>query len=454
MRHVVVMTTTSSVGLVSVFFVDALNLFYISLLGEKELAAAIGYASTLLFFSVSVSIGMTIAASALVARAIGAGEDAKARSITTTTTLYIVAALCLFAFALFPLRSVLLESLGASGETLDMAVHFSGIVIPSIPLLGLAMASGALLRSKGDARRAMYVTLSGAIAALFLDPLLIFGLDLGITGAAIATVLIRIIIVFVGFHGVHVIHRMLGRPRMHEFASYLKPFFVIAFPAIITQLATPVGNAYVTFSIAEFGDDAVAGWAIVGRLVPVAFGVVFALSGAVGPILGQNYGAKLYDRVYGGMRDALLFSFLFCVAVWVLLAITNQWIVWLFSATGDAADLIRSFCFFVAGSFIFTAALFVSNAAFNNLGRPFYATMLNWGRATLGTIPFVYVGKEWGADGILIAWGLGGVFFGIMGGIGALNHIRKLPQIDCEDEQPPHIPPSANSPFTSGKGAS
>ena len=455
MRHVIVMTTTSSVGLVSVFFVDALNLFYISMLGQQELAAAIGYAYTVLFFSISISIGLTIAASALVARTIGAGEAEKARRLATSSVLYIIMASVLLATVLYLSRYYFLSLLGATGETLKMSADFLRIVIPSIPLLGLGMLAGALLRSQGDAKRAMYVTLAGAITALIVDPLLIFGLDLGITGAAFATVITRIVIFAVGYHGVQVVHSMLGRVSLADVASHFKPLFTIALPALATQLATPVGNAYVTYSIAPFGDDAVAGWAIVGRLVPVAFGVVFALSGAVGPIIGQNYGAKLIDRVMQTMRDALLFSLLFCVGVWALLALGNGWIVWLFDAQGDAASMIRSFCFYVAGTFVFTAALFVSNAAFNNLGHPLYATSLNWGRATLGTIPFVYVGSAWGANGILIAWGLGGVAFGILGAIGSFWIIKKLPDREIDETAPaPSIPPSANSPFTTGKGAS
>ena len=78
MRHVITMTLTGSVGLVAVFAVDALNLFYISLLGQAELAAAIGYAGTLMFFTVSVAIGLTIATGALVSRALGAGDREEA----------------------------------------------------------------------------------------------------------------------------------------------------------------------------------------------------------------------------------------------------------------------------------------------------------------------------------------------------------------------------------------
>src|ERR1700742_3621739 len=74
MRHVVVMTATGSIGLMAIFVVDFLNLFYIALLGQQELAAAIGYAGTVLFFTISLCIGVTIAGTALVSRALGARQ--------------------------------------------------------------------------------------------------------------------------------------------------------------------------------------------------------------------------------------------------------------------------------------------------------------------------------------------------------------------------------------------
>ncbi|MFD0916134.1 MATE family efflux transporter [Pseudahrensia aquimaris] len=455
MRHVIVMTLTASAGLVSVFFIDALNLFYISLLGQQALAAAVGYATTILFFSFSIGIGMSISASALVSRAIGAGETERSRKMATTALIYLAVAMVVFSTLLFFTRHATLAMIGAQGEALEMAARFMAIVIPSIPLVGFGMCFGALLRSKGDAKRAMYVTLSGAAAAMVLDPLLIFGFDMGLDGAAYATVLSRLVIVAVGLHGVHKVHNMLGRPDAEDFIGHLRPFMGIALPALTTQMATPVGNAYVTGAIAEFGDDAVAGWAIVGRLIPVAFGVIFALSGAVGPILGQNYGAKDYPRVLQSMKDAFVFTLVFCLSVWLLLALGKDGIIWLFGASGEAADIISIFCLWGAGTFVFAGALFVANAAFNNLGKPLLATAYNWGRATLGTIPFVYFGMAWGAEGVIIGWSLGAVVFGGLGVLSAYRLVKNLPETDGGGpiDPPTHLPPSANSPFTTAKGA-
>ena len=454
MRHVVVMTATSSVGLVAIFIVDAINLFYISLLGQQELAAAIGYAATIMFFSVSVCIGISIATAALVGRALGAGEGIRAKQRATSSLLYLLVLTSLFAAALFPSLPFFLNLIGAEGETLQLALNFMRIVVPSIPLLGLGMCLGALLRAKGDPKRAMYITLAGGAAALVLDPLFIFGFDMGIEGAAVATFLVRAILVVVGFWGVQSVHKMLGKPDIKAALADIKPFLTIALPAVATQLATPVGNAYVTSAIAEFGDDAVAGWAIIGRLIPVAFGVIFALSGAAGPILSQNYGARAFGRVNATMRDSLLFMLIYCLSMWALLAILYPWIISLFGASDDAAVLIRLFCLYVAASFLFNGALFVANAAFNNLGFPIYATFFNWGRATLGVIPFVLIGKSYGPEGILIGWGLGAVVFGVGAAMVAFRQIKKLPEREQELEKPGALPPSANSPFTSGKGAS
>lgn len=455
MRHVITMTATGSVGLIAIFVVDALNLFYISLLGVKELAAAIGFASTLLFFTVSVSIGFTIACGALVARCLGRGDRDEAARMGGASLVFMGLTTGAIAIAVWPFLHVLLSLLGAKGETLELATRFLRIVMPSMPVMALGMCTTGILRGVGDARRAMYVTLGAGIAAAILDPLLIFGLDLGLDGAAISTVLSRCVMLAIGLHGAQVVHRLVRMPDLGRLKAAARPFFAIGVPAVLTQVATPVGNAYVTVEMAAFGDEAVAGWAIVGRLVPVAFGVIFALSGSVGPILGQNYGARKYDRLVTTMRDSLLFTVVYVLAVWALLALFSGQIAALFGATGIARELIVFFCLFAAGSFLFNGAIFVASAAFNNLGYPTYSTFFNWGRSTLGVIPFVWAGAQlYGAKGVIAGWGLGAVVFGILSVIVCFRVVRNIAANPPETKEPPPAPPpSAQSPFTTGKAA-
>ena len=207
--------------------------------------------------------------------------------------------------------------------------------------------------------------------------------------------------------------------------------------------------------MAPFGDDAVAGWAIIGRIVPVAFGVIFALSGAVGPIIGQNFGARRFDRLTSTLRDSLTVTIVYVLAVWALLALFAGPIASLFGASGLARELIVFFCLFAAGSFLFDGAIFVASAAFNNLGYPAYSTLFNWGRSTLGVIPFVWAGAHFfGAEGVIAGRGLGAVVFGIVSMMVCFRTVADIAAKSArEEEAVPALPPAANSPFSTGKAS-
>lgn len=427
LRHVAVMTAAGSIGLMAVFVVDLLNLFYISLLGEEELAAAIGYAGTVMFFTTSVGIGVMIAGSALVSRAVGSAQIESGRRLSTSSFLYMALATGLMAAAMLPLLGPILSLLGATGRTLDLARDFLLIVLPSTPLLGIGMAASGTLRGIGDARRSMWVTLSGGLATAVLDPLLILALGLGVEGAAIATVAARLVMAAYGLHAVVRVHRLAERPSLSGLLADLGPLSSIAVPAILTNVATPIGNAYVTHALAPHGDAAVAAWAVIGRLIPVAFGPLFALTGAIGPIIGQNVGAERYDRVRQAIRDSLKLTLAYVLLVWLVMALARQPIAGVFGLSPEGVALVEFFCLYAAGSYVFFGALFVANAAFNNLGAPLLSTLFNWGRATLGTMPFVWLGGQYfGAAGVLAGQALGSVAFGVAALICAFAVVGRL----------------------------
>ncbi|NRB34331.1 MAG: MATE family efflux transporter [Rhodobacteraceae bacterium] len=411
-RHVATMSLTSSVGLTAVFAVDFIDMVFISMLGKAALAAAVGYAGAVLFFTSAFGIGMAIAGGALVARALGEGQPAAARRKATHVLIY--GALFAAGFALIVWLNLrpIVQLVGATGETADLAVHYLAILVPFLPLLVLGMIGGAILRAHGAARLSMMATIWAGLANAILDPILIFGLNMELTGAALASVAARIVMVAAALYPIWRYHGGFSRLTPRRLMADLPPIFTIAIPAILTQLATPVGQAYVTRAMAEFGEAAVAGMAVISRLMPVSFAVIFALSGAVGPIIGQNAGAGLTDRVRGTYRAALGFTLGVVVLISALLFLLRWPIAGLFQAEGITLQLILLFCGPLALAYVFNGVIFVSNASFNNLGHPFYSTWINWGRHTLGTIPFVIVFAAWlGAPGVLIGQAVGGAIF-------------------------------------------
>ncbi|MDQ0391564.1 MATE family efflux transporter [Labrys monachus] len=428
MRHVVVMTSTGSIGLMAVFAVDLINLWYISHLGDTVATAAVGYASTILFMTTSVCIGIMISAGALCSRALGGRNRPLARRFAASTMVWMLVVTTGVALCSFPFIRPILAGLGATGRTLDLATIYLQITTPTVILIGIGVGFSGVLRAVGDARRAMYVTLSGAIVAAILDPVFILWLGLGVEGAACVVVFSRAALALLGWYGAVRVHGLVARLSIRDALADFIPIIGIAGPAVLANLATPVANSYMTAVLAPFGDGAVAGNAVTGRLVAFCFGGIFSLSGVVGPIFGQNYGAGRLDRVRRTLTDAFIFTTIYALVMWAVLAAGHHGVVRLFNIVDpEAARLIEFFCLFVAGSWIFHGLLFVANASFNNLGFPIASTIFNWGKTTLGTIPFALAGATlWGAEGALAGQGLGAVLFGVIGVWWAYRSLRRL----------------------------
>ena len=359
-RHIIVMAGTGTIGLMAVFLVDFLNLFYISRLGNTHYTAAIGFANAINFLQVAVCIGMSIGITVITARLIGEKKHDQANQIIASFLLLMTIIMVVIGIIITLFRYPILSILGAQDVVLEQASQFIIITSPFLFFLGLGMALSGLLRAGGDAKRSMYITLIGAFVTAILDPLII---------------------------------KMM----------------------------------------AVFGSDAVSSQTAIDRIIPVAFAFVFALTGSVGPIISQNYGSGFRDRMNETLIVALKLVCLCVVCAWLFFLLGEEWVIKMFFLKGDGVELMRLFCRWLILGNLFLGMLFVSNTAFNNLGYPLLSTFFNWGRATLGTIPFVWYGATYGPKGILIGQVLGVIPFGIFSVLCAfyvIHHIKITRMID------------------------
>lgn len=196
----------------------------------------------------------------------------------------------------------------------ERAKFLSANLLRQITVMSLTASVGLMAVFAVDFINMIFISMLGkaelaaAIGYAVLDPILIFGLHLDLTGAAISTVCARVAIAGIALVPLIRVYGGFGKPTQASVSLDLSPVLAFAVPAVLTQLATPVGQAFVTRAMSDYGEQAVAGMAIISRMTPVAFGVIFALSGAVGPIIGQNIGAGQFDRVKGAFRDGLIFT--------------------------------------------------------------------------------------------------------------------------------------------------
>ncbi|AMO72709.1 MATE family efflux transporter [Sphingorhabdus sp. M41] len=410
------MSLTASIGLLTMFVVDFADLFYIAQLADSSLTAAMGFAATILFFATAFHIGLMIATSALAARHIGQGDPDRARRYLTnilvlSTMLMVPLAILFFIFA-----PDILHLAGADGTANQAATGYIRIVAPFMPFSVAAMVCSGFLRAHGAARRAMNVTLSMGITNAILDPIFIFGLDWGINGAAVASACAAVVSAMFAISPIIKSYGGFDRFSLPSFRKDIPPIMTILIPAILTNVATPIGGFISYRFVADYSDDVIAGFAVVGRVVPVAFCLMFSLSGAIGPIIGQNFGAEQFDRVRTTIKQATIFALIYTLIIWPILYLFSGPISDAFHLQGEGRHVFWLFAALLTPLFFFNGMLFIGNAACNNLGHPNWSTVMNWLRNTLGLLPFLWLGREfYGLDGIVVAPAFGGVIFGIAG---------------------------------------
>ncbi len=442
MGHVVRMTMAGAMGITFVFLVDAANLYWIAKLGDPQLLAAVGFAFAVQFFSVSSGIGLMIASTALISRSIGAGRRDMARRQATSAA--VIAGVWQFAVAslIILFRHEIVAMIGATGETAALAARYLAISLPSLGIMAVSLIANGALRAEGDGRRSMLVTLLSGAVAMVVDPVLIYGMGLGLDGAAYGITLFRFVMLALALKFAIGTHDLLARPAMADIRDTLRPYLAIAVPAILTQLATPVGNFLATTVMAPFGDDAMAGWAVVGRLTVVAFGGIFSLAGAIGGIFGQNFGACAYDRVRSTYRDALVFGLCYTLVTWAILAALGHRIAGLFELTPQGIEVVLAFTSIGAGGYVLGSALFVANSAFNSLGKPTRSTLINWVRDGALTLPLALLFASWfGANGVIYAQAAASTIVGLFAGLWGWRYVvglqrRTVPPLDLAPPRP------------------
>ncbi|KAA3629931.1 MAG: MATE family efflux transporter, partial [Proteobacteria bacterium] len=294
--HLVRLTVPMIWGILAMMSLNVVDTWFVAQLGKDELAA-MSFTFPVVMVLVSLGIGLMAGTSSVIARVVGRGDWPRVQRLTTDALL--LAALC--AVILSVVGLLLLEPifrlLGAGDDLMPlirdyMTVWFAGYVVFLVPMAGV----GAI-RAVGEARLQSYIMLVASLVNLVLDPLLIFGLlgfpALGMTGAALATVLARASSLALGFYVLHHKKEMmaLSLPTRVELIDSWRAVGHVGLPAAGTNVIIPLATGALVAMVSKFGPEAVAGYGAASRLEALALVVFFARSSIIGPFVGQNLGA-------------------------------------------------------------------------------------------------------------------------------------------------------------------
>ena len=407
-------------GLVSILLINLVDTFYISMIGVQELVA-ISFTFPITFTLMSFSFGIGIGASAVISRAIGEGDNHRVKRLTTDSLILVALIIMVVSGLSYLNLHSIFNLMGASDESFPLIEEYMtpwliGVVFVVIPIVG-----NSAIRATGDTKTPSIIMVIAAIVNAVLDPILIFGYgpfpEMGIKGAAIATVISYISIMIAGLWVLGKREQMLTAnwPGIIDILISWKALLYIGIPAIFTQLLFPFSNAVLTRLAANISEEAVAAFGVGTRIESLAMIGSMALSSVIIPFIGQNYGANNFDRIKTASRFSLYFAMIWGGTAWVFLALISTVIAWAFTNDPEIQDLIKQYYWIVPFGFGFHGISQLISASCNALHRPFHSTTINIMRLFLFLIPLVYLGSQfWGTTGFFVGIALGNLATGVI----------------------------------------
>lgn len=293
---------------------DIVNAFWVGRLGENAIAA-ITASGPLFFVLISFGAGLATAGAVLIAQNAGAKRFDMLDHVAAQTLLMVALMALAFTLAGAASAGALLRLIGVAPAIHDLALDYLHIrYVGMIPMFGF-MAVQAMLQAVGEVRFAMRVQIGGVLANALIDPLLIFGIgpfpELGVAGAAVATVLVQMTTLAVVLH-----HLLGGRSTLHLRARHFRPDWAhirlatsLGLPASIEQAIRTFSSLLLMALAASFGTLGLAAFGVGSRPLNFWFTPMVGLSIATAAVVGQNIGAGLVERAEQAARLAAWLAF-------------------------------------------------------------------------------------------------------------------------------------------------
>ena len=407
------------VGILGMMAFNVIDVFFVGKLGTVPLAAI-----TLTFPVVMVvgtfTLGLGVGAMAVISRGIGAGD--RSRIVHYSTDALTLAGVCVVLLTGLGLLTIdpLFTLLGASESMLPyvrqyMIIWYPGMLFYIVPIVG-----SNIIRATGDTVTPSVVMLLGVIINAVLDPILIFGWGpvpgMGMSGAAVATVIARGVTLIVTIWVLHFREHLLTSPWPGP-ANLLrswKTILEVGLPVAVSNAVIPVALGIVTRLVTRFGEEAVAGFGIASRVEGFGLAVVFALSTGISPFVGQNFGAGRIDRIAEGISLARIFSlawgFFLALLFWIFARPVATW----FNSDPLVVESAVLYLWIVPFSLGLRSIHQIIWTSLNVLGRPWDSLVLEFVMAFALWIPLAWAGGEIAGTAGLY-WGL--TLANIIGGI-------------------------------------
>ncbi len=403
------LTLPMVLGISSSLLAGLAETYYLGLLGSTELAA-LGFTFPVTSGLMSLTLGVSIGLSSVLAREVGAGNQLNIK--TTATGGLTLASLVMVIVSILGLLSTswLFTALGANEQTLPLVTEYMQLWYLSLLFMAIPSVGANALRATGDAKISGYLMVAGSVLQVILAPVFIFGLlglpELGMTGAALGNLIARILMCCV------TLYILVNQYQLIQFRGVdpkallqaWRSILVVSIPATATNLIGPVSSAFIVSLLAGYGQSTVAGFAIANRVEGLFVIPLFALSASIGPFVGQNFGAKAHDRADAAMRLSFRWSLYWGLGVALALYFIAEPLVHIFDKDPQVAKVAILYLMVVPISFGTWGVIMMASAIFNALGYPLRSTLISIFRMLIIYVPLAFIlSNQWDVFGIFLA---------------------------------------------------
>ena len=294
------------IGMLITAIYNIVDTLFIGMMNDTSAIGAVSVAFPLIMLIGSVGQMFGVGANSYISRLLGSKDQDRAES--TAVTAFVTTILVAFGFTLvvLPALNPILRVFGATSTIMPYALEYGKIMVMFSVFTMINMTMNNMIRAEGGAKYSMMALSLGAIINMILDPIFIFTLNMGIRGAAIATITGQIIstvfLLSYYFRGQCQVHLKLSKfdPSLKMYLEIFK----IGIPTLLRQVLVSLSLGLINSAAMVYGDQAVAAMGVSMRVLAMSFYVTFGYLQGFMPVVGYNYGAGLHLRV----KDAISFS--------------------------------------------------------------------------------------------------------------------------------------------------
>ncbi|MBN2221150.1 MAG: MATE family efflux transporter [Vallitaleaceae bacterium] len=369
--------------------------------------AGITIGMPIMVFMMAVGMLIGIGGSSLTALKLGEGDHKGAEHILGNALSSITVLVLFFSILLQIFLRPILEAFGTSSDVLPFSIEYLRIILLGTTFNGVAMCLNSFIRVDGQPKIAMSTNLIGAIANVILDPIFIFAFDMGIAGAALATILSQLLTLIWTFR-----YFLSNKSHLKIQVKNLRPDFpligrimALGAPSFLMQLAGTFVGILLNIILNGFNNDiAISGIGIISSLQMLMIMPLIGINQGVQPLIGYNYGAKNYDRVKEALSISLKYATIIAVIGFIIVMLIPKLLVNLFN---QEPELVK---FTVYAARIMFLALptvgfqIIGSSYFQAIGKPKLATLLTLSRQLLVLVPcLILFSKFFGINGVVFA---------------------------------------------------